>query len=85
MTRGFQQGSRTAHKKQPIHPSMIELKPIKRADGSAVTIRNCAAHECRWPYGLPDPDMMLCGRQIEKGPYCAVHRALVSAGKGGRL
>lgn len=53
----------------------IELPPQARGDGSPVTIENCATRECRWPYGLPAMDMVLCGRPVEKAPWCKEHRA----------
>lgn len=51
------------------------LIPLRRADGKPVTIRNFKNSECRWPYGGPAADMLMCGRPVEAAPYCKEHRA----------
>lgn len=50
------------------------LIPVRRADGMPVTIRNFKDGECRWPYGAPGGDMLMCGRPTVCAPYCAEHR-----------
>lgn len=53
---------------------MTALKPKRRADGKLVTLENCGADECRWPYGEVSPRMVLCGRPIvPHKAYCADH------------
>lgn len=52
------------------------LVPVRRANGKPVTIRNFKETECRWPYGGPAADMLMCGRAVECAPYCKEHRAI---------
>lgn len=53
-------------------------KPVSRETGEMVTMRNCTSRECRWGYGLPRADMVLCGREaVQRGPWCEEHRAAV--------
>lgn len=52
------------------------LEPMRRADGKPVTIRNFKESECRWPYGGPSADMLMCGRHAKHAPYCAEHSAV---------
>lgn len=61
--------------KQATNNTDGDLRPRFRADGKPVTMRNCHQGECRWPYGVPRPDMLLCGRPAEKS-FCEAHEAL---------
>lgn len=83
MTRGFRLCSKAKYKTRPYVPDNNrkgDLPPQQRADREFVTIANCSARECRWPYGEPSPHMTLCGRPVADGkPYCADHQARVSA------
>lgn len=54
-------------------------QPLPRPDGQLVTVRNCRANECRWPYGDEHADMVLCGRPIAKRSYCADHVRMAKA------
>lgn len=83
MNKPFHLGSRNAHKKAPQHPDACNMTPVKRPSGEHVTLSNCAPKECRWPYELRHGDLVLCGRPMEKWPYCKWHRdACYAAGRG---
>lgn len=64
-----------------LTPRASVLLPQPRGNGDLVTMRNCGAQECRWPYGPPGADMPMCGRS--GAPYCAAHRALAYVGQKG--
>lgn len=85
MTRGFRLHSRYREKTKPMMPVPLDkLHPQRRKGGGFVTMENCARQECRWPYGEPGAEMMMCGRAITPGkPYCADHQAAVPRKGGG--
>lgn len=52
------------------------LEPLKREDGSTVSILTCDDTTCRFPIGDPrDDGFALCGRPA-CGRYCAAHEAM---------
>lgn len=52
------------------------LEPLKREDGSVVSILTCDDTTCRFPIGDPlDDGFALCGRPAH-GRYCAAHDAI---------
>lgn len=64
-------------------PRLVKAKPeellpiVSRETNELVTLRNCTSRQCRWGYGPPDADMILCGREtVMRGPWCAGHRAM---------
>lgn len=57
-----------------VRPHKRVLKPVSRETGEAVTLRNCKGNECRWGYGPPHADMVLCGRKtVQRTPWCEEH------------
>lgn len=58
---------------------MEDLPPLRCLDGHPTTIRFIKEGQCRWPYGNPRADMVMCGREIEHGAYCAEHHQMAKA------
>lgn len=61
---------------KPACPPVIEVPaPVLRADGTPVTLLNVTDGECHWPLGA-GADGQLCGHEVARGCYCAVHAAI---------
>lgn len=62
--------------KPPVAVAVVPEAPVPRTiDGQPVTLENCGANDCRWPYGDPwMPEFHLCGQPREEGSsYCPHH------------
>lgn len=61
----------------PETPEVRELRahaPARPSKGpDIVSVRS---GQCRWPYGDPGKDLILCGRPVVRGAFCAGHAAV---------
>lgn len=64
------------YKKQPrrcVTDTDGSLEPLRDDRGRATTQRTVQRKQCRWPYGNPAADVVMCGRPIVTALYCAEH------------
>jgi len=73
----YQKVIREGFKRKPSASELlVNLDPVSHETGNSITLENCTNDQCRWGYGLPAADMVLCGRPTVRGPWCAKHREI---------
>lgn len=67
----------TGLERPPETPAARELRALAPArpfrGPDIVSVRK---GQCRWPYGDPGKDLVLCGRPVVRGAFCAGHAAV---------
>lgn len=59
-------------------PTTGSLEPLRGEDGTYVTVTSSTDKTCMFPYEL-NTGYVYCGRPVERGSYCTVHRAIMVA------
>lgn len=67
-------GGRTGPAPHAAPRAATAAAPVRPDDGPDIV--SVGAGQCRWPYGDPGSDLVLCGRRVARGAYCAGHAAL---------
>lgn len=65
----------------PSAPPVAKLTPVRVPPPGGVAFMDTRMFDCRYVISGSGMDSMCCGAQSERGSYCAIHAAMIYAGR----